>query len=77
MEKVSLPVDLVNEVVESIFNLEYDFIIEDMAGFDNFEEWSEFILERTFYGTAMKIAFFNLSDSEMNRDLKEIWDKHN
>lgn len=66
--------DCAEKIVDYIISNEHCFVVEEIANYQNFYDWKEFVLEHTVYGAAMKLNFNYFSDSEMIRDLREIWD---
>lgn len=69
-------IESLEKLVDYVINNEYVFIIEEIANYETFDEWKDFVLNETAYGAALKIQFSNLSESEMIRDLVQDWDKH-
>lgn len=68
--------DAIEKIVDYVISSEHCFVVEEIANYETFYDWADFVLERTVYGAAMKLNFSYLSDSEMIRDLREIWDTH-
>jgi hypothetical protein len=66
----------IDKIVDYVINNEYIFVIEEMASYETFDEWKNFVLNDSVYGAALKIQFSNLSESEMIRDLEQDWEKH-
>jgi hypothetical protein len=56
--------------------VDYALSSEEMQSCSSFEEWSSYVLSETIYGAANVLAFQNVSDSEMLRDLRELWEAH-
>jgi hypothetical protein len=68
--------DALDALVDYALSSEFSFIVEEMQRCSSFEEWSSYVLSETAYGAASVLAFKNASDSEMLRDLRELWDAH-
>jgi hypothetical protein len=66
----------ISRMTDYVINNEHTFVVEEIGGFENFQEWKEYVLDDTVYGQAMKVQFANVSDAELNRTLVEIWDQH-
>lgn len=69
-------IESLEKLVDYVINNEYVFIIEQIANYETFDEWKDFVLNDSVYGAALKIQFSNVSESEMIRDLVQDWDKH-
>ena len=63
-------------LVDYVLSSEYSFIVEEMTQYSSFEDWRDYVLSETVYGAANVIAFQNVSNSEMERDLRELWEAH-
>ncbi len=68
--------DALDALVDYALSSEFSFIVEEMQRCSSFEEWSSYVLSETVYGAANVLAFQNVSDSEMLRDLRELWEAH-
>jgi hypothetical protein len=68
--------DALDALVDYALSSEFSFIVEEMQNCSSFEEWSSYVLSETVYGAATVLAFQNVSDSEMLRDLRELWEAH-
>ena len=68
--------DALDALVDYALSSEFSFIVEEMQNCSSFEEWSSYVLSETVYGAANVLAFQNASDSEMLRDLRELWEAH-
>jgi hypothetical protein len=68
--------DALDALVDYALSSEFSFIVEEMQSCSSFEEWSSYVLSETIYGAANVLAFQNVSDSEMLRDLRELWEAH-
>lgn len=68
--------EALDALVDYALSSEYSFIVEEMQNCSSFEEWSSYVLSETVYGAANVLAFQNVSDSEMLRDLRELWEAH-
>jgi hypothetical protein len=68
--------DALDALVDYALSSEFSFIVEEMQRYSSFEEWSSYVLSETVYGAANVLAFQNVSDSEMLRDLRELWEAH-
>jgi hypothetical protein len=64
------------KIVDYVISHEYIFVIEEMASYETFDEWKNFVLNDSVYGAALKIQFSNFSETEMIRDLEQDWEKH-
>ena len=64
------------KIIEYIISNEHCFVVEQIANHQTFYDWMDFVLEDTAYGAAMKMNFNYLSEDEMIRDLREIWDTY-
>lgn len=64
------------KIVDYIISNEHCFVVEEIANHQTFHDWKDFVLEHTVYGAAMKMNFNHLSEDEMIRDLREIWDTY-
>lgn len=61
-------------VVSYVLETEYEFIVDDMSNYDSFQEWANFVIHETVFGAAKVVEYRNASDSEMMRELREIWE---
>ena len=68
--------DAIDAVVDYTLSAEYDFAVELMNQYEQFEPWAEHVLSETIYGAVNILAFRNNSEGEMMRDLRELWDEH-
>ena len=68
--------DSLDALVDYALSSEYSFIVEEIQNRSSFEEWSSYVLSETVYGAANVLAFQNVSNSEMLRDLRELWEAH-
>ena len=68
--------ELIDKIVDYVINNEYIFVIEEMASYETFDEWKNFVLNDSVYGAALQIKFSDFSESEMIRDLEQDWEKH-
>jgi len=68
--------DAIDAVVDYTLSAEYDFVVELMNQYEQFEQWAEYVLSETVYGAVNILAFRNNSDGEMMRDLEELWDEN-
>jgi hypothetical protein len=64
------------KIVDYIISSEHCFVVEQINDYQTFHDWKDFVLEHTVYGAAMKMNFNYLSEDEMIRDLREIWDTY-
>jgi hypothetical protein len=67
--------DALASLVECTLANEYDYVCDEMSRFDSFIDWAEFVIHETLYGAANVVAFVDSSDSEMLKDLREMWDR--
>ena len=67
--------DATEQVIDYVLTNECGFAVELMSVYDDFEPWAEYVLSETTYGAVMVLAFRDYSDSEMLRDLKELWEE--
>lgn len=67
--------DALASLVECTLANEYDYVCDEMSRFHSFIDWAEYVIHETLYGAAIVVAFADFSDSEMLKDLREIWDR--
>lgn len=68
--------DAIDALVDYTLTAEYDFALELMNQYEQFDPWAEQVLSETIYGAVYILAFRNNSDAEMMRDLRELWDEN-
>jgi hypothetical protein len=68
--------EALDALVDYTMQSEFDYIVDEIKEHSSFEDWSRFVLYETAYGAATIVAFQNASDSEILRDLRELWEAH-
>jgi hypothetical protein len=68
--------DAIDALVDYTLTAEYDFAVELMNQYEQFEQWAEHVLSETVYGAVIVLAFRNNNEDEMMLDLKEMWDEN-
>jgi hypothetical protein len=68
--------EALDALIDYTMQSEFDYVINEIKEHSSFEDWSLFVLSETAYGAANIVAFQNVSDSEMLRDLRELWEAH-
>jgi hypothetical protein len=65
--------DSLDFLAEYVISVEYSFIVDEIDRFTDCDTWIDYVLTETVYGAANIVAFRNCSNSEMHRDLRELW----
>ena len=72
---VALPYnEALETVVSYVLETEYEFVVDDMSNYDSFQDWANFVIHETVFGAAKVVEYRNSSDTEMMRELREIWE---
>ena len=66
--------DSLDFLAEYIISTEYSFVVDEMSSFSDCAAWIDYVLAETAYGAANIVVFRSCSNSEMLRDLEQLWD---
>lgn len=60
-------------VAEHVIATEYGYVVDMIDSFPSCDSWIQWVLDETAYGAATIVAFRNCSNTEMIRDLRQLW----
>lgn len=55
--------------------VEEEFVVDNIKHYDDFLEWSHFVIVETVYGAAKSVQHRN-SGAEMMKELRKLWDEN-
>jgi hypothetical protein len=60
-------------LAEHVIATEYSFVVDMINSFPSCDSWIQWVLDETAYGAATIVAFRDCSNTEMLRDLRQLW----
>ena len=60
-------------LAEHVIATEYSFVVDMIKCFPSCDSWIQWVLDDTAYGAATIVAFRDCSNTEMLRDLRQLW----